>query len=1071
MVEHSKTAVNDNKNKLNFNNAAWKVAPRKESYNEESTTPSKRLQLVNQIVSVEEAKDARRRTLQEQIDYSRELYLNKKHHERKDSQEKSSKKQDKSSSNKSSLKKRIKNDIEFDSSSSQSSLQGSINDRKSQENLKNFSRHTISEANESNLTSFKTDSDVEMQTPIEPNADQPQLIFKQSSQPKEGTPMHDRKGTSYFPEERDVYEFKRIETLKNQSPEPLIQTEEKQKQSEAKTISKLMIKAGTYYGFGQAKDSIELPDIPEPKITYLTTEHQRVHNQPYKEFLSTENSYRAHIVDQMEDQIEEIMIYNSKEHGALEKYLHAIKKGVKRTLKRAQKDPREQSKLANNLMLVVKGKGESAYRLNVIKEEVNNYEPDYKNLRVPPSQTVMGSSSSNQDKSQTTTVNYHGSRDTSTPNKNLLQIPQNGNSEFKEEDQMFPNPLDMIQRDESFNKEDYLKERKVASFPTKVRDHLRFFNNLASKATDEQILNEFTTQPSLQKNQSAAQPNIKGFQIKPMISESLAQNANPNLGESYQNQNTKIVSNSKNKEATDNSSSKSSLILPQANLLNVKKLTQGDYRLRHIKRLRTDIISNFRRKSDPVTLTHLSKGFGDHFQKHNQGQIGNILKEKFQLFKPSSETSHYERRPLYENKMPAAERIDFRFNLKEEINSRRSSRVLSVARAQTLGEVKYLDRKVEDLTQSMYDTSTSNMESESMGRTKTMLSENNMLSDNIDTSSLARSKTQFDMIKNYLYIVKRTAEKRKDDEKAHRFLTLDTDFIDTNRIHSNALKRLLTPGDSPKEKHEYLSKEEMQGFNPRFVKDLHPEKRDVVNLTLNLSQMNDLKESSLKNFVIQSQITRENPYDDFNQRRLRQLTVRDPSNVQPLYQATDAMVKELSHIKNNPYNQEYWQVHNSRVEDLLEGMQNQSKIDTLRDNASAYLSTVNTQRMQAEDFIIKNSSYRNKEIKKLERLAAKNRSMSVIDDSRNVTLDHSRTIMSGPSLKFQRQMLDPYFQMKEQQVQKHNISETVIINKARQREFNKWYIKPEVERKHTQKMKEMLAQAIAKKIRSRSNFR
>lgn len=109
--------------------------------------------------------------------------------------------------------------------------------------------------------------------------------------------MHDRKGTSYFPEERDVYEFKRIETLKNQSPEPLIQTEEKQKQSEAKTISKLMIKAGTYYGFGQAKDSIELPDIPEPKITYLTTEHQRVHNQPYKEFLSTENSYRAHIVD------------------------------------------------------------------------------------------------------------------------------------------------------------------------------------------------------------------------------------------------------------------------------------------------------------------------------------------------------------------------------------------------------------------------------------------------------------------------------------------------------------------------------------------------------------------------------------------------------------------------------------------------------------------------------------------------------------------------------------------------------------------------------------------------------
>jgi len=37
----------------------------------------------------------------------------------------------------------------------------------------------------------------------------------------------------------------------------------------------------------------------------------------------------------MEDQIEEIMIYNSKEQGALEKYLHAIKKGVKRTLKRA----------------------------------------------------------------------------------------------------------------------------------------------------------------------------------------------------------------------------------------------------------------------------------------------------------------------------------------------------------------------------------------------------------------------------------------------------------------------------------------------------------------------------------------------------------------------------------------------------------------------------------------------------------------------------------------------------------------------------------------------------------------
>ena len=121
------------------------------------------------------------------------------------------------------------------------------------------------------------------------------------------------------------------------------------------------------------------------------------------------------------------------------------------------------------------------------------------------------------------------------------------------------------------------------------------------------------------------------------------------------------------------------------------------------------------------------------------------------------------------------------------------------------------------------------------------------------------------MIKNYLKIVKKTTEKRKDDENEyHRFLTLDSDFIDTNRIHKNALKRLLTPGDSPKEKQTYLSKAEMQGFNPRFVKDIKVNKNEISNLQLNLSIVKEMKESQLRNFIIQSQISRQNPYDDFN---------------------------------------------------------------------------------------------------------------------------------------------------------------------------------------------------------------
>ena len=86
----------------------------------------------------------------------------------------------------------------------------------------------------------------------------------------------------------------------------------------------------------------------------------------------------------MEDQIDQIMMYNSKEHDALEKYLHAMKKGIKKSLKRAQKDPLQSQKMKDNIMLVVKSKGENPYKLNIIKEEANKNENSFRIITPKP---------------------------------------------------------------------------------------------------------------------------------------------------------------------------------------------------------------------------------------------------------------------------------------------------------------------------------------------------------------------------------------------------------------------------------------------------------------------------------------------------------------------------------------------------------------------------------------------------------------------------------------------------------------------------------------------------------------
>ena len=72
----------------------------------------------------------------------------------------------------------------------------------------------------------------------------------------------------------------------------------------------------------------------------------------------------------------------------------------------------------------------------------------------------------------------------------------------------------------------------------------------------------------------------------------------------------------------------------------------NEYKLRHIKRLKTDL----EKRLSSEEGQNITGAVNNYFQKNEIGQIASILRDKFNLFLPKAS---YERKPLYENKEPA----------------------------------------------------------------------------------------------------------------------------------------------------------------------------------------------------------------------------------------------------------------------------------------------------------------------------------------------------------------------------------------------------------------------------------
>lgn len=68
----------------------------------------------------------------------------------------------------------------------------------------------------------------------------------------------------------------------------------------------------------------------------------------------------------------------------------------------------------------------------------------------------------------------------------------------------------------------------------------------------------------------------------------------------------------------------------------------SDYKIRHIRRLKTQISKTLAADEDLIGDT-----VNVYFQKNFIGQIGTILKEKYNLFSRRSSLVHVERKPLY----------------------------------------------------------------------------------------------------------------------------------------------------------------------------------------------------------------------------------------------------------------------------------------------------------------------------------------------------------------------------------------------------------------------------------------
>lgn len=144
------------------------------------------------------------------------------------------------------------------------------------------------------------------------------------------------------------------------------------------------------------------------------------------------------------------------------------------------------------------------------------------------------------------------------------------------------------------------------------------------------------------------------------------------------------------------------------------------------------------------------------------------------------------------------------------------------------------------------------------------------------------------------------------------------------------------------------------------------------------------------------------------------------------------MLDELEHIKNNEYEQKFWNSHNNQTNILLSKLSRQSKVASLSDKAISILTDYNVMRQKAEDFTLLTDTYRNKTLKML-------------------TKSKDTKDRVGPSLKFKQAMLDKFLKMIEETASKMKSKSVVnYIKQRREREqkYSQWYIKRELKEKN-----------------------
>ena len=93
---------------------------------------------------------------------------------------------------------------------------------------------------------------------------------------------------------------------------------------------------------------------------------------------------------------------------------------------------------------------------------------------------------------------------------------------------------------------------------------------------------------------------------------------------------------------------------------------------------------------------------------------------------------------------------------------------------------------------------------------------------------------------------------------------------------------------------------------------------DTKQLGLNLSSLNEMKNSNLVTIIEKSEKAQELPYEKAYFKKIMKPLLASDSSRDFMVTAKDWMVDQLGNISNNPYQQNEWTKHDSVVQETLD---------------------------------------------------------------------------------------------------------------------------------------------------------